>query len=342
MLSTTSGYVPENTTHQQFEPCSRDGDNSLGAHLSFLYYFMFVFSVVTNVLVLVIIRWFDKMNTVVNIMLMNLVVSSLIFMSSLPFLGIYMQLSNWIFGSVMCKVIFSVYYLGFYSSVFFLTLLTFDRYLAIVYLMPTIHIRSRHNAIIACTVVWLISGLACIRPMLLHNSHRFLGTEYCEEYFRDLPNIDLKMLKKSGFYIQLFVFLILPLAVNIFCYIRIAITVISTNVATKNKAFRMIFVIVVLFFISWIPFNIVELLNEEPKDCKEQQRLGYALHVTRNMAYFYFCVSPVFYTFVGKRFQDYFKQLLVKYFPSLRKHISINGVNKTTMFTAGTELSVRY
>ncbi|KAI9527324.1 hypothetical protein NQZ68_031461 [Dissostichus eleginoides] len=105
-------------------------NDSLGSHLSILYYFMFLFSLFGNGLVLVIIYQFEKLTTVTNILLLNMVVSSLIFMSSLPFEALSNQLSKWIFGDVMCRIVGSVYYLGFYSSVLFLTLLTFDRHLA--------------------------------------------------------------------------------------------------------------------------------------------------------------------------------------------------------------------
>ncbi|XP_012715037.3 C-C chemokine receptor type 5 [Fundulus heteroclitus] len=334
MTPTTSGYSSKNTTDKEVGPCNREGDNSVGAHLSVLYYFMFVFSAVINVLVLAILRRFEKLSTVVNILLVNLVVSSMIFMSSLPFVAYYMQF-EWKFGSVMCKIVFSVYFLGFYSSVFFLTMLTIDRYFAIVHLMSARHGRSRCYAIISCTVVWLISGLACIKPMLLRNTYKHFGHMYCENT-ENLTNVNVKMLQKYGFYVQVFVFLILPLAVICFCYVRIIITIRSSRVA-NFKAVRVISVIVVLFFICWIPFNIVELLHDGYKPCWEQKRLGYALQITRTMAYFYFCISPIFYTFVGETFQDQFKKLLVKCFPCLRKYISHNLDNKT----AEPELSLR-
>ncbi|XP_023181847.1 C-C chemokine receptor type 3-like [Xiphophorus maculatus] len=330
------------STDEQIEPCTRDDDNKLGANLSYIYYFMFVFSFITNLLVLVIIHRFEKLYTVINILLLNLVASSLILMSSLPFQAVYMQKSEWIFGSAMCKIVFSIYYLGFYSSVFFLTLLTFDRYLVFVHFMPVVHVRSRRNAIISSAVVWVISGLACIRPMILHGTYRHWGTEYCEEFAR-IDGMNVKKLKKSGFYIQLCVFLILPLAIVIFCYTRIVITVKKSRSASKFHAVRVIFMIVVLFFICWIPFNIVELLHYEYESvwsCAAKKKLGSALHVTRNMAYIYFCISPMFYTFVGKKFQNHFKQLLVKCFPRLQDHISFNTDIKTT-HTSRTELSLK-
>ncbi|XP_014830013.1 PREDICTED: C-C chemokine receptor type 3-like isoform X5 [Poecilia mexicana] len=340
MTQTNISYVTSKVP--AVEPCSRDDDNKLGAYLSYIYYFMFVFSVITNLLVLVIIHRFEKLYTVINILLVNLVASSLIFISSLPIVAAYMQMSDWSFGSATCKIVFSAYYLGFYSSVFFLTLLTIDRYVSVVFSLTSTNVRNHRYAVISCAVVWVISGLACITPMILHGTYKHLGTMHCEE-FAQIEGLNVAMLKRSGFYIQLFVFLILPLAIIIFCYARIVVTIKKSRSASKFHAVRMIFMIVVLFFICWIPFNIVELLHYELESllsCEDKKKLGYALHVTRNMAYIYFCISPMFYTFVGKKFQNHFKQLLVKCFPSLRDHISFN-TDITTTHTSRTELSLK-
>ncbi|XP_027861389.1 C-C chemokine receptor type 1-like [Xiphophorus couchianus] len=323
-------------------PCRHDSSNLLGAQLSVLYYFMFAFSLLGNGLVLIIIYRFERLTTVTNILLLNLVASSFIFMSSLPFVAIYMQMSEWIFSSAMCKIVFSAYYMGFYSSVFFLTLLTFDRHLAVVYSLTAAPVRNRSYAVISCAVVWLVSGLACIRPMLIINKFKYFDSKiYCEEYPSALTNIDVRKLRNAGFFIQLFVFLILPLAVIIYCYVRITITVISSKIATKFKTVRLIFIIVLLFFICWTPFNIIELLHGELRSCEAKQKLSYALQVTRNMAYFYFCISPMFYTFVGRKFQNYFRHLVVTRFPSLKKYISVAEIsrNNTSTKVTGTELS---
>uniref|UniRef100_A0A4W6BN84 G-protein coupled receptors family 1 profile domain-containing protein n=1 Tax=Lates calcarifer TaxID=8187 RepID=A0A4W6BN84_LATCA len=281
---------------------------------------------------------FEKLTTVTNILLLNLVFSSLIFMSSLPFIAVYMQLSTWIFGKVMCKIVGSVYYLGFYSSVLFLTLLTFDRHLAVVYSLSASRVRNRGYALMSCAVVWLISSLACIKPMILHNTfiHFIDNKTYCQEYPGDLPYVNVEQLRTSGFYLQLFLFLIFPLVVIIYCYTRIAITVLSSRIVTKFKTVRLIFIIVLSFFICWTPFNIVTLLHDEGGSCDHLQKMGYALHVTRNIAYIYFCFSPFLYTFVGRKFQNYFRQMLVKRFPGLKGHISVSQNSRTNMSTKST------
>lgn len=335
MESTTYDYNYSDEPYSAQPPCDRGPDNKLGSHLSSLFYFMFLFNLFGNGLVLVIIHRFEKLTTVTNILLLNLVLSSLIFMSSLPFLGVYMQLSDWIFGKAMCKIVGTVYYLGLYSSVLFLTLLTFDRHIAVVYSLGASRMRNRSYAIVSCAVVWLVSILACVKEMIIHTSFfsKIENKTYCQDYPENLPNINVPHLRQAGFYLQLFLFLIFPLVVIIYCYIRIAITVISSKIVTKFKTVRLIFIIVVFFFLCWTPFNIVLLMHDEAPTCSSARSLGYALQVTRVFAYIYFCISPIFYTFVGRKFQSYFRQLLVKRFPKLRRHISVTRASESNMST---------
>ncbi|XP_053268708.1 C-C chemokine receptor type 1 [Pleuronectes platessa] len=310
--------------------CVMDDYNTLGARLSILYYFMFLFSLCGTVLVLVIIYRFEKLTTVTNILLLNLVLSSLIFMSSLPFLGVYMQLDDWIFGKAMCKIVCSVYYLGFSSSVLFLTLLTFDRHLAVVYSLEAPRVRNRGYAVISCAVVWLISSLACIKPMVFQDLYRdnMINKARCEEWGgNNLTETTVYHLRNAEFYIQLNLFLIFPLVVNIYCYLRITITVLSSRIIGKYKTVRLIFIIVLLFFLCWTPFNVAELMSAD--GCEQKQRKAYALHITRNIAYMYFCLSPILYTFVGKKFQNYFKQIVVKRFPCLKRQIYCHQISSS-------------
>ncbi|KAM4606139.1 C-C chemokine receptor type 3-like [Polymixia lowei] len=334
-------YNAEDYSAEPIHVCIRDGDNYLGAQLSGFYFIMFVFSLIGNGLVLAVIYRFEKLTTVTNIFLLNLVVSDLIFMCSLPFWGIYQQLSNWIFGTAMCKIVGSAYFLGFYSSVLFLTLLTFDRHLAVVYSLVAPRLRRRSYAVASCAAVWLVSGLACVKPMILYTAFasNFNNKKFCEEYPGNTLShtfIDVSFLKAAGMYLQLFLFFLFPLAVIVYCYLRIAATVISSRMVTKFKTVRLIFVIVLLFFVCWTPYNIVLLMHDGASTCEEMQRLGYALQVTRNVAYLYFCISPILYTFVGKKFQNNLRQLLVKRFPCLKEHVAPSQTSRTNLSTRTT------
>ncbi|KAF6719638.1 C-C chemokine receptor type 1 [Oryzias melastigma] len=333
--SNMSDYGYNYTDATPKPPCDPKYSNDLGSKLSVLYYFMFIFSLVGNSLVLVIIHRFERLTTVTNIMLLNLVISSFIFMSSLPFVAVYMQLQNWIFGNAVCKIIRSVYFLGIYSSVLFLTLLTFDRHLAVVYPLKASSVRNPKYAFFSCAVVWIVSAVVCIRPMLLYSTFPGLAT-YCEVHQGSLSFDIANKLMEAGFYLQLILFFIFPVIVIVYCYLRIGFTVMSSRIVSKFKTVRLIFVIVLLFFISWAPFNILTLMEARVTSCDERQMIEYRLQITRNLAYLYYCISPLLYTFIGRKFQNYFRQLMVKYFPALKKYISVTEVSRTNLSTKST------
>ncbi|XP_072306537.1 C-C chemokine receptor type 3-like [Eucyclogobius newberryi] len=301
--------------------------------LAIFYSLAFVFSLCSNVLVLIIIYLFERLTTVINLLLLNLVLSSLLFISSLPLTVAYVLLSHWPFGELMCKLMGSLYYLGFFSSVLFLALLTFDRHLAVVYSISAARLRTRAYAGVSCAAVWVVSALACIKPMLVHKlikrsvEKRIL----CQED----TSTDMPVLWALGLFTQLLLFFLFPLLLIVFCYTRIACTVLSSQIGTKFKTVRLIFVIVLLFFICWTPFNIATLMHELASSPEERRHWASACTVTQTLAHIYFCISPIFYTFVGTKFQNYFCMLLVKRFPVLKGHISVSQsrVNVSTKST---------
>jgi len=224
----------------------------------------------------------------------------------------------------MCKVVGSAYYLGYYSSILFLTLLTFDQHLAVAYPLVAPRLRRQSYAFACCTAVWLLSCLACVKPILLYNVLTDMDEkQFCEEYATRVlaDTINVSVLNACWMHLQLFIFFLFPLAVIVYCYTRVTMVVVATRIIAKFRTIRIIFAIVLLFFVCWTPYNVVLLMHnyvDQSTPCKTMQRLGYALQGTRNIAYLYFCISPILYSFVGRRFQRHFRELLVKSLPCLK------------------------
>ncbi|XP_050978398.1 chemokine (C-C motif) receptor 12a [Labeo rohita] len=302
------------------------------AFLPTFYYANFLMSLVGNALVLCIIYKYEKLSTVTNIFLLNLVISDLIFASSLPFWAVYHK-SEWIFGRGLCKLVGSCYSIGFNSSILFLTLMTFDRYLAVVHAITAAKRRRVTYAFMSSIVVWVFSILASIKDIVFHDVMDGGEGLLCE-----MTGYHQKFLTKwelFGYYQQFFLFFLIPLVIVLHCYTRITIRIMFTRMREKCRAVKLIFVIVFTFFICWTPYNIVILLKAiktsfgDQNDCSNT--LDYALYVTRNFAYLYCCISPVFYTFLGKKFQNHFLKLLSKHIPCLKINVALlSTTSKTT------------
>ncbi|XP_063076332.1 C-C chemokine receptor type 3-like isoform X1 [Engraulis encrasicolus] len=314
--------------------CQKTDVTEFGArYLPPFYYINFLISVLGNGLVLYIIYKYEKLSTVTNIFLLNLVISDLLFACSLPFEAVY-HASEWIFGLAMCKLVRSLFSVGFYSSILFLTLMTFDRYLAVVHAVTAAKQRRKAYAISSSVVVWVVSLASSVKELILHTTSKDpKNGEMCEEFGYKKDTLDNWQL--FGYYQQFFLFFLVPLAIVLYCYVRITVRIMDTRMKEKCRAVKLIFVIVLTFFICWTPYNIVILLKalemssittaECPSDA-----LDYAHFITRNLAFLYCCICPVFYTFVGKKFQNHFRRMLARHMPCLKITLLESQSSRTT------------
>lgn len=332
LSSTTEDY--KYVLNETVMLCEKTSVKQFGATFIPVFYYMnFLLSLLGNGLVLCIIYKYEKLSTVTNIFLLNLVISDLLFASTLPFWAVYHR-TEWIFGPVLCKLVGSLYSIGFSSSILFLTLMTFDRYLAVVHAITAAQSRRRLYAFSMSSVVWFLSLLTSLKDMVLYNiRENKLDGYVCEESGYSYETIVKWQL--IGYYQQFVLFFLLPLMMVLYCYARITFRIISTRIQEKCRAVKLIFVIILTFFHCWTPYNVVILLkvfrlSSRDRSCAED--LDYAEYVTRNIAYLYCCISPVFYTFVGKKFQSHFRKLLAKHIPCLKTTILSSQSSRTTSF----------
>ncbi|KAK7944735.1 hypothetical protein WMY93_000463 [Mugilogobius chulae] len=259
--------------------CSKSNVNRFGAKFIPVFYFTtFGLGFLGNGLVLAILFKYEKLQTVTNIFLLNLVLSNLIFVASLPFWATY-HLSQWIFGSFMCKAVGSAYLVSYNSSILFLTLMTFDRYLAVVHAITSAKCRKKLYAVVASVIVWLLSIAASMKEIVLRSFSLFF---------------------------------LIPMLLVMFCYASITVRIMATRMKEKCRTIKLIFVIILTFFAFWTPYNIVCLLRgiqlSRPDDAS----------------------SPVFYTFVGKKFQSHFRRLVGKHAPCLKRRLSLSSQSSRT------------
>lgn len=329
------GYV----VGEPVQLCPRTGVNHFGARIIPVFYYVnFLLSYLGNGLVLFIIYKYEKLNSATNVFLLNLVLSNVLFASSLPFWATY-HLSEWIFGKALCKLVSAAYSVGFCSSVLFLVLMTLDRYLAVVHAVPVAKSRMRVYTVAGTLTVWLVSVAASAKEFVLQTvwESPFDGL-MCEE--AGYPESTMRLWRLVAYYQQFLLFFLLPLFMVMYCYTGIAVRVLSTRLKNKCRTVKLIFVTVFTFFLCWTPYNVVVFLRALElsgpgwggggSSCAASEATDYALYVTRNVAYVYCCVSPVFYTFVGKKFQSHLRKLLARKLPCLHKHMSLSSQSTRT------------
>lgn len=274
------------------------------------YSVVIILSLAGNILVLVILALYENLKSLTNIFILNLALSDLLFTASLPIWAMY-DIWGWIFEEVTCKAITLVFSVGFYSSMLFLTVMTIQRYIAVVHPLSDHGTRRGRYGAMTSLIIWTVSFAAAV-PALLFTNVQFnphTHTWHCE--YNDF------LWKRIGTY-QQNIFFLSSFVVMGFCYVRILGTILKSRSQLRNRTVKRIFSIVAVFFLGWAPHNIIiflmrlsdsiEILN----DCEVSKSLDYAFYVCRLIAFSHCCLNPVFYALLGMKFRNHLKVILLK------------------------------
>ncbi len=132
----------------------------------------FIIGIVGNSLVVAVIYFCLKLKTVANIFVLNLAVSDLTFLLTLPIWAVFTATGyEWLFGDFLCKAIAGMALLNLYTSVFLLTALSIDRYLAIVHPVKSRRCRTVVYARVTCILVWVVAFILSLPTAIIRGTH---------------------------------------------------------------------------------------------------------------------------------------------------------------------------
>lgn len=272
-----------------------------------LYSLVFIFGLLGNALVVLVLIRFKKLKSMTDIYLLNLAISDLLFIASLPFWA-YAAGNEWEFGNMMCKILSAAYDTGFYSGSFFIILLTIDRYLAIVHAVFAMKARTAVYGMISSGFTWALASFASVPALIFSSVQKRKEGQRCTLLIEEKS-----MWKQVLVFMRVILGLVIPWLIMFFCYVQILMILLKNRNDKKLKAIRLIFVIMVVYFIFWVPYNITLLLvtfSPCTGDC--DGNFGLAVQVTETIAMTHCCINPVIYAFVGVKFRKYLSVLFRK------------------------------
>jgi len=134
-----------------------------------LFGIIFIVGLFGNALVVLVVASNQQMRNTTNLLIINLAVADLLFIVfCVPFTATDYILSYWPFGVTWCKMVQYLIIVTAYASVNTLVLMSVDRFLAVVYPVASISIRTEHNALMAIAITWIIILLSCLPAFLAH------------------------------------------------------------------------------------------------------------------------------------------------------------------------------
>lgn len=266
-------------------------------------------SCVGNALVIWVLIKYESLKSLTNAFLLNLAISDLIFTFGLPFWASDL-IFGWIFGVAVCKSVSFIFYLGYYSSLIFLVVMTVHRYMAVVHPLSMLWNRFAYYSVGISAFIWILSF--CVA------TPHFIFTEVLTDPDRVRAYCDYNEIfwKQVGIYIQNIFFLIAFFTIA-FCYIRILGRLLRPMSHTRPKTVKLILCIVVTFYLGWAPYNVSMFLSSlisfeiSPfNECHVSTTVDYVFQVSRLVAFSHCCLNPVFYVFMGVKFRDHLKNAL--------------------------------
>ncbi|XP_036886468.1 C-C chemokine receptor type 8 [Sturnira hondurensis] len=308
-VTVTDYYYPDSLS----SPCDSEitqTDSRL--LLAVLYCLLFVFGLLGNSLVILVLVICKKLKSITDVYLLNLALSDLLFVFSFPFQTHY-HLYQWVFGTVMCKVVSGFYYIGFFSSMFFITLMSVDRYLAIVHAVYAMRVRTTRMGTALALAVWLTAAMATSPLVVFYQVSSEDGVLQCYSSYHEQT---LKWKLFTHFEMNI-LGLFIPFTILLFCYVSILHQLKNCQNQSKAKAIKLVLIVVIASLLFWVPFNVVLFLTSLHDlhvldGCVMYQRLTYATHVTEIISFTHCCVNPVIYAFTGEKFKKHLSEIFQK------------------------------
>ncbi|NXX86177.1 BKRB2 protein, partial [Urocolius indicus] len=286
-------------------------------------WFLFLLGTIENSFVLTVLCFHKSRCTVAEIYLANMAFADLMLVCALPFWAINMSNGfEWPFGLLLCKAVNIMSNMNFYSSIYFLTLVSIDRYLALVKTMSLGRMRRTVCAKWNSFVIWMCALLMCSPTLMFRNLQYYKEEnitacllDYPASYWQPANNC---LLNAVGF--------VIPLCVITYCTMQIIKALRSSElqkmklVQTERRATTLVLAVLLLFIICWLPFQISTFIDticyfapsfkclEEVNDILTQ--------IATYCAFSNSCLNPILYVIVGKHFQkkaaEFYKDLFPK------------------------------
>ncbi|XP_069337926.1 urotensin-2 receptor [Eulemur rufifrons] len=317
MLAATDSSVPEppggpnvslnSSWASPTEPSSLEdlvATGAIGAVLSA----MGVVGMVGNAYTLVLMCRSLRTSASLYVYVVNLALADLLYLLSIPFIVATYVTKEWHFGDVGCRVLFSLDFLTMHASIFTLTVMSSERYVAVCRPLDTVR-RSKGYRKLLALGTWLLALLLTLPVTLAVRLVRRGPKSLClPTWGRRAHRTYLTLLFGTS--------IVGPgLAIGLL-YARLAraywrsqrASFTQTRRLPDPRVLRLILGIVLLFWACFLPFWLWQLLAQYREALPLTPRAARIVnYLTTCLTYGNSCVNPFLYTLLTKNYREHLR-----------------------------------
>ncbi|XP_075993101.1 succinate receptor 1-like [Genypterus blacodes] len=260
-----------------------------------------------------------------TVLLFNLTLADTSWLLALPVLIQYhLGRLYWTLGLPMCAAVRMLYHNYFYLSIYFVTLISADRYLAIVHPLRSLVLLGRRPTCLLCVAAWLVTLLLSVpvatmtRVQTCPGSNRTVCTLYTLLNDTGLSLPYTLVCSVTGF--------LLPLLFICYCGLRSVRELrqrpcCSSDPHNKRRRLRRVLsAVLVLFALFYLPYHmsrnaaiVVRRVYPDTPASWRPADLAFALEMC--LCSLSTCVNPLFSSFIGPQFRREFHGSFASLFP---------------------------
>ena len=224
-----------------------------------LYGLICVMGLVGNGLVILVISRYTKMKTVTNLYILNLSIADFLFLLGLPLVMTTAVLRHWVFGEALCKIYFSLTLVNMFTGAFTLTLMSADRFLAVVHPISSLRWRTPRYALMAIGALWFISALVLLPVLLFARQKPIEGLGYgCDIVW---PAGQAMTGHHAFFTYTLLLGFVIPVTLIVLLYSMLLVRLRNTGSKFRSadkrrshrKVTRLVSLVIGVFIACWLP-----------------------------------------------------------------------------------------
>ncbi|XP_028994850.1 ovarian cancer G-protein coupled receptor 1 isoform X2 [Betta splendens] len=241
-----------------------------------------------------------KQRNELGVYLLNLTVSDLLYLASLPlWLQYFLQGDDWRHKEWLCQVCGFLLYENIYITIGFLCCISLDRYLAVVHPLRFTSLRSMTAAWAASAVIWM-KELAVGVVFFLHKelSKDEMNQSVCFEHYpmqRWEYNINFYRFSVG------FVFPLAILSISYLCVLRAVGRSTGTQPDQKLRIRQLVSSTILIFLVCFSPYHVFLLVRTLlERDCKFIEAIFNYYHLSLLLTSLNCVADPALYCFVSE------------------------------------------